>query len=85
MAEIPYINYKELDEFYTIPDLCDLFQMDKQTLKAKCEQYKVKPRRNEIGEHGFVKYDVRKLHNLLYYEDRDRSGKAAAKADDPWA
>lgn len=85
MTELPYINYKELDAFYTIPALCDLFQMDKQTLKAKCEQYKVKPRRNEIGEHGFVKYDVRKLHNLLYYEDRDRSGKAAAKADDPWA
>ena len=85
MAELPYINYKELDEFYTIPALCDLFQLDKQTLKSKCEQYKVKPRRNEIGEYGFVKYDVRKLHNLLYYEDRDRSGKAVAKVDGPWA
>ena len=49
MTELPYINYKELDEFYTIPALCDLSQMDKQTLKAKCEQYTVKPRRNEIG------------------------------------
>lgn len=85
MAEIPYIDYNKLDEFYTISALCNLFQMEKQALRAKCEQYKVKPRRNEIGEPGFVKYDVRKLHNLLYYEDRERSGKAAAKVDDPWA
>ena len=84
MAEIPYIDYNKLDEFYTIPTLCDLFQMDKQALRAKCEQYKVRPHRNEIGEHGFVKYDVRKLHNLLYYEDRDRAGRSA-KVDDPWA
>ena len=84
MAEIPYIDYTKLDEFYTISALCNLFQMEKQALRAKCEQYKVRPRRNEIGEHGFVKYDVRKLHNLLYYEDSERSGKAAAKVDDPW-
>ncbi|MGO5027814.1 hypothetical protein [Candidatus Agathobaculum pullicola] len=85
MAEIPYIDYNKLDEFYTISALCNLFQMEKQALRAKCEQYKVKPRRNEIGEYGFVKYDVRKLHNLLYCEDRERSGKAVAKVDDPWA
>lgn len=81
MAEIPYIDYNKPDKFYTISALCNLFQMEKQALKAKCEQYKVKPRRNEVGKHGFVKYDVRKLHNLLY----ERSGKAAAKADAPWA
>ena len=29
MSKIPYINYKELEEFYTIPQLCQLFCMDK--------------------------------------------------------
>ena len=39
MPNIPYINYKELDEFYTIPQLCSLLDLSKQELKEKCEQY----------------------------------------------
>ena len=80
MATVPYIRYSELDEFYTIKEVCKLFQMEKSTLKQKCKEYGIEPRRNEIGDYGFVKYDVRKLHNFLYYE-----GKEHAKEDDPWA
>ena len=80
MATVPYIRYSELDEFYTIKEVCKLFQMEKSTLKQKCKEYGIEPRRNEIGDYGFVKYDVRKLHNLLYYE-----GKEHTKEDDPWA
>ena len=80
MANVPYINYKELDEFYTIPQIAKLFDLSKQDLKQKCKQYGIEPRRNEIGDFGFVKYDVRKLHNLLYHE-----GKEHGKEDDPWA
>ena len=85
MLDIPYINYKELDEFYTVNETCQLLHLDKSTLRKKCEQYGIQPRRNEIGDYGLVKYDVRKLHNLLYYEDRDRTDKPSAKDDDPWA
>ena len=84
MSGIPYINYKELDEFYTINALCSLLELDKAALRKKCEQYGIQPRRNEIGDYGFVKYDVRKLHNLLYYESRERISHTA-KEDDPWA
>ena len=84
MLDITYINYKELDEFYTINETCQLLHLDKSTLRKKCEQYGIQPRRNEIGDYGFVKYDVRKLHNLLYYENRERTG-YTAKEDDPWA
>ena len=79
MAKIKYINYLELKEFYTIPELCELFGMSKDELKQKCKQYDIKPRRNEIGEHGFVKYDVRKLHNAIWHEQ------AEERDDDPWA
>ena len=41
--------------------------MDKPLLKKKCEQYGIDPRQNEIREYGFVKYDVRKLHNAIYH------------------
>ena len=86
MEQIPYINYKELDEFYTIPQLMKLLGISKQELKEKCEQYDIRPRRNEIGDHGFVRFDVRKLHNALYHESRgNRKGSGYHSEDDPWA
>lgn len=62
-----------MKEFYTIDEVCSLFGVSKENLKQKCTQYDVQPHRNEIGEAGFVKYDVRKLHNKLYYENRSES------------
>ena len=81
MASVPYINYKDLKEFYTISEVCKLFDMEKSELRKKCEKYDIQPRRNEIGEHGFVKYDVRKLHNAIYHENAGQR----AWEDDPWA
>ena len=52
---VPYINYKQLEEFYTIKGTCELFEMSKSELKAACEKYNVQPRQNEIGAYGFVK------------------------------
>ena len=68
MAKVPYIDYKEMKPFYTVDEVAELFKMSKQALREKCEEYEVAPRRNEIGEWGFVTYDVRKLHNQLYHE-----------------
>lgn len=86
MEQIPYINYKELDEFYTVQQLANLLGISKQELKEKCEQYGIKPRRNEIGDYGFVRYDVRRLHNALYHESRGgRKESAHHREDDPWA
>lgn len=41
MANIPYINYKEMKEFYTISEVCKLFKMEKSELKTKCSQYSI--------------------------------------------
>ena len=73
---IKYIQYSGMKPFYTIDEVCELFGISKSDLRRKCEQYKVKPVRSEIGEPGFSCYDVRRLHNKLYYEDRNR--------DDMW-
>lgn len=75
-----FVDYNGLKEFYTIQETCELFEMKKDDLKEKCGQYNVMPTRNEIGEAGFVKYDIRRLHNKLYYEERDHQ-----KEWDPWA
>jgi len=82
-GSIPYINYHDLKESYTIPELCKLFQMEKSDLRKKCDQYEIKPRRDEIGEYFFVKYDVRKLHNAIYHEDD--SNQVSNNKDNPWA
>lgn len=73
-----YIDYNSLKEFYTIPEACELFEMTTSELKEKCNQYGIVPTRNEIGEAGFSKYDIRRLHNKLYYENQQKEW-------DPWA
>ena len=85
MEKIPYINYAELDEFYTVQQLAKLFGITKQELRKKCEQYDIEPRRNEIGDYGFVRFDVRKLHNTLYHESRGNKKANHQQEDDPWA
>lgn len=82
MATIKYIDYNELDEFYSIPKLCKLFSMTKKELRYYCEKFSVVPRQNEIGEWGFVKYDVRMLHNKIYKSEKANSKET--RHDDPW-
>lgn len=81
MSKVPYINYNELEEFYTIKEACKLFELSKAELKAFSEEFGVEPRMNEIGEFGFPRYDIRKLHNSIYYSGKDK----AVKESDPWA
>lgn len=80
---VPYINYNELDEFYTLKSVCNLLKMDKETLKQSCKRYGISPQKNEVGDWGLTRFDVRKLHNFLYYEDKNDIG--GRKGDDPWA
>ena len=75
-----FIDYRTLKEFYTISEICELFEMPKDTLRTQCETYGINPVRNEIGEAVLAKYDVRKLHNVLYYKDREKE-----KEWNPWA
>ena len=72
MSNINYINYNDLDDFYTISQICTLFNMDRDVLKERCNQFNVMPRRNDIGEIGLVRYDVRRLHYAIYYDGREK-------------
>ena len=72
MSNINYINYNDLDDFYTISQICTLFNMDRNVLKERCNQFNVMPRRNDIGEIGLVRYDVRRLHYAIYYDGREK-------------
>lgn len=74
-----YIDYKTLKETYTISELCDLLNMQKVDLKRKCEEYGIKPSRNEVGEGVISRFDVCRLHNKMYYEDKEKRDNW-----DPW-
>lgn len=80
---VPYIDYNGLEEFHTLKSVCSLFKIDKDKLKEKCGQYDISPQKNEVGDWGLTRFDVRKLHNFLYYEGKKDVG--GRKGDDPWA
>lgn len=79
---VPYIHYNDLEEFYTLKSVCSLLKMDKETLKQSCKRYDINPQRNEVGDWGLSRYDLRRLHNFLYKEGRPG---ANGKDDDSWA
>ncbi len=79
---VPYINYNELDEFYTLKGVGNLLKMGKETLKQNCKRYDINPQRNEIGDWGLTCHDLRRLHNFLYKAEKNL---AERKDDDPWA
>ena len=83
-VKIPFVNYNEMNcDFYTMRETCELLNIDKGLLKETCMDLHVEPIQNEIGDYGFSKYHVRKIHNFLFkkYYDKNSTG----KKDDPWA
>lgn len=82
-----YIDYTNMKEFYTIDEVCRLFELDKQELKQYSKQYGIEPQEDQYGNWGFRKKLVRALHNLIYKEQRangQSSGYRDAKKSDPW-
>ena len=81
-----YVDYKGMKDFYTIEEICHLFEMDKQTLKSYAEKYGFEPAEDVFGNWGFPKKDLRKLHHLIYDEQKnsgvESSGYGARKG--PW-
>lgn len=79
---IQYISYADLNEFYSIKEVCRLLEMDKENLRKSCEKYGIKPSRNETGDWGLTCHDLRRLHNFLYKAEKNL---VERKDDDPWA
>ena len=66
-----YIDYHKMKEFYTIAEVCHLFEMDKKELRYYSEKYGIFPQEDQYGNHGFRKVLVRKLHNYIYKEQKN--------------
>lgn len=77
-----YISYNEMKDFYTIDEVCRLFEMGKATLRQYAEKYDIRPQEDQYGNWGFRKTLVRKLHNYIYKEQRSRPHEATGS---PWS
>ncbi len=83
-----YIDYHEMKEFYTIQEVCRLFEMEKPELKKYCEKYGIEPQEDLYGNFGFPKKELRQLHNKIYKEQKSNgiaSNFSNGKKADPWA
>ena len=82
-----YFDYKTMKDFYTIAEVCRLFEMEKSELQRCANKYAVKPVEDQYGNWGFLKREVRKLHNILYKEQKGYISDVFKnrKEDDPWA
>ena len=82
-----YIDYNNMKEFYTIDEVCRLFELDKEALKQSSKKYGVEPQEDQYGNWGFRKVLVRKLHNYIYKEQKRRGVHSPCqhRGSDPWA
>lgn len=84
-----FIDYKNMKDFYTIDEVCHLFEMDKRMLQSYAEKYRIDPQEDQYGNWGFRKVLVRKLHNYIYKEQRghntNQSNDRSDRKRDPWA
>ena len=86
-----YIDYRTMKDFYTIDELCRLFEIDRNTLRHYTEKFHIMPEEDQYGNWGFRKLYVRKLHNNIYKEQRNKqndSNNAGSRDErphrDPW-
>lgn len=77
-----YISYNDMKDFYTIDEVCRLFEMDKTELRHYAEKYDIRPQEDQYGNWGFRKVLVRKLHNHIYKEQRSRPHETTGS---PWS
>ena len=77
-----------MKEFYTIPEVCRLFEIEKSDLKKYCERYHIEAQEDLYGNFGFPKRVLRELHNKIYKEQNSNDTVQPPhkrKEVDPWA
>ena len=67
-----YIDYNTMKDFYTVDEVCRLFEMDMPELQRYSKKYNVLPQEDLYGNWGYRKVLVRKLHNFIYKEQRSK-------------
>lgn len=82
-----YIDYKNTKDFYTIDEVCRLFEMNKSELQVYAETYGIEPVEDQFGNWGFPRRLFCKLHNQIYKDQKGnaQSNSAFLSNRGPWA
>ena len=70
-----YLDYRGMKEYYTIAEVCRLFEISKQELKHYADKYSVQPQEDQYGNWGFRKEQYNQPRTLPQSDSRK----------DPWA
>ena len=70
-----YLDYRGMKEYYTIDEVCRLFEISRQELRHYAEKYDIQPQEDQYGNWGFRKEQ--------YNQPRTSSQPDSRK--DPWA
>ena len=82
-----YIDYRNMKEFYTIAEVCHLFEMDKKELRYYSEKYGISPQEDLYGNHGFQKVWFANCTTTSTKSRRTTNFSSAPQTQrkDPWA
>ena len=50
-----YLDYRGMKEYYTIDEVCRLFEISRQELKHYADKYGIQPQEDQYGDWGFRK------------------------------
>ena len=78
-----YLDYRGMKEYYTIDEVCRLFEISRQELRHYAGKYSIQPQEDQYGNWGFRKVLVRKLHNFIYKTTRQQVRKMIANEELP--
>lgn len=83
MRKIRYLNYKELNGYYTVQSIADMLHLSMQELVDKCNQYGIRFQQDGPSRYVLGSPAIKKLHYNLYHESR---GKKVSnnRRDDLW-
>lgn len=80
MKKVPYIDYNNLEPYYTLDEACKLLKMSSRELSVATYTYGIEVRCNKFGETILDRNSIRTLHNMLYYENkRTKRGVSSVK------
>lgn len=67
-----YIDYKNMKDFYTIDEVCRLFELEKEELQCYSMKFQVHPIEDQFGNWGFPRKPLCKLHHQIYNEQKGK-------------
>ena len=78
MKKVPYIDYNDLEPYYTLDEASKLLKMSSRELSVATYTYGIEVRCSRFGETILDRNSIRTLHNMLWYENQRAKKEASS-------